>query len=206
MKALPLWTHTLQSPATCVAVSWQDLLIWGLLFSFMFPPQLSQGQLAWHFCHVPKYSQSGTHSLEDRKTFTWWVQKHLKPTEGKSARKTPLTLDEATSFSELHLPSCGRRFLYVDPKCHTVRTGGCFPAFCVPIFNRTWKRTYWLAGARRWPLELTSSRHSNYFNLIWEIHRHTHTIAKECLGFSSQWNSYHLSGEWQVSGTPQPME
>jgi hypothetical protein len=65
-------------------------------------------EVAWHFSHVPKYSQSGTQNLEERKAFTWRVQKHLKPFPIKSARNTPYTLDGTTSFSELHLPSGGR--------------------------------------------------------------------------------------------------
>jgi hypothetical protein len=113
-------------------------------------------ELAWHFCHIPKYSQSGTHTLEDRKDFTWWVQKHLWPFTGKSARKIPLNLGEATSFSQLHLSSCGRVFPYVDAKCHTVRTRGCFLGFCVPNFNKTSKRTRWLARAWKWLYEFTS--------------------------------------------------
>jgi hypothetical protein len=35
---------------------------------------------------------------EDRKTFSEWAQKHLKPFAVKSARNTPLTLDEATTL------------------------------------------------------------------------------------------------------------
>jgi hypothetical protein len=44
----------------------------------------------------------------------------------KLERKTPLTLDEAISLSELHLPSCGRVFSYVDAKFNTVGTRGCY--------------------------------------------------------------------------------
>jgi hypothetical protein len=44
----------------------------------------------------------------------------------KSARKTPLNLDEATSLSELHLPSRGRVFPYLDAKCPTVGTRSCY--------------------------------------------------------------------------------
>jgi hypothetical protein len=87
-----------------------------------------------------------------------------------------------------------------------VRTWGCFPSYCVPNLNRTSKRTHWLARASRWPHEFTFSRYSNYFTLIWGIHRHTHAIDKESLDFSSQWNSYHVLGEWQDSGPPQLIE
>jgi hypothetical protein len=43
-SALPLRPLPLQSPVTCVAESWLQLLNWGLLFCSMFPPQLIQ---AW---------------------------------------------------------------------------------------------------------------------------------------------------------------
>jgi hypothetical protein len=52
--------------------------------------------------------------------------KHLKLLAVKSARKTPSTLDEATSLSELHLPSFERVFPYVDAKCTTVGIRGCY--------------------------------------------------------------------------------
>jgi hypothetical protein len=47
-----------------------------------------------------------------------------------SARKTPLTLNEALSLPELHLPSCGMIVPYVDAKYSTLWTMGLlFQAF-----------------------------------------------------------------------------
>jgi hypothetical protein len=77
-------------------------------------------QLGWHFCSAPYNSQSGTHILEDRKCFWWWLQKHQKDFAVPSARETTLTLDEAIFLPELHLPSCGRIFPYVDAKYSTL--------------------------------------------------------------------------------------
>jgi hypothetical protein len=71
--------------------------------------------------------------------------------------------------------------------------GVVIPGFCVPNFNKTRKHTHWLARASKWPHEFTSCQQRNYINLIWEIHRHTQAIAKECLIFPSQWNCYQLS-------------
>jgi hypothetical protein len=127
-------------------VSRQDLQIWGLCFSSMFPCQLVQGWTGMTFLSCSKNSQSGTHSVEDRKSFSWWVQ-NFNLIAVPSVRKTPLTLDEATSISEQHLPSCGRVFPYVDPKYTTLGKRGCFLGFCVPYFNKPLKRTHWLARA-----------------------------------------------------------
>jgi hypothetical protein len=144
--------------------------------------------------------------LEDRKAFSLWVQKHLKPFAVKSSRKTPLTLDEAKFLSELHLPSCGRVWPHVDTKCHTVRTRVCyFWLLCSELQQKMQMHTL-ASKTLKVTNEFTSSWQRNYFTLIWEIHRHTQAIPKECLGFSSQWNCYHISGEWKVSGTPQTVE
>jgi hypothetical protein len=48
------------------------------------------------------------------------MQKHLKPFAVPSAKKNPLTFDEAISLPELYLPSCGSIFPYVDAKYSTL--------------------------------------------------------------------------------------
>jgi hypothetical protein len=53
-SALPLWPLPLQSPAACVAVSCQDLLIWGLLFSSLFILQFIQGKTGLTFLSCSK--------------------------------------------------------------------------------------------------------------------------------------------------------
>jgi hypothetical protein len=84
--------------------------------------------------------------------------------------------------------------------------GVVIPGFCVPNFNKTCKHTQCLVRTSKWPHEFTSCWQRNYFTLIWEIHRHTQSIAKEYLAFPSHWNFYHLVTERQVSGTPETME
>jgi hypothetical protein len=39
----------------------------------------------------------------------------------------------------------------------------------------------------------------------WEVHWHTQGILIECLVFPTQWNCYHLSSKWQLSGTPETL-
>jgi hypothetical protein len=64
-----------------------------------------------------------------------------------SARKTPFTLDEASSLSEQHFPSpeliplCGHKVY------HTGNQRAVIPGFSVPNFIKTCKNTQWLARA-----------------------------------------------------------
>jgi hypothetical protein len=58
------------------------------------------------------------------------TQKHLKLFAVPSARKTPLTLEEAISLPEQHLPSCRMIFPYVNAKYSTMSNRGLlFQAF-----------------------------------------------------------------------------
>jgi hypothetical protein len=157
-------------------------------------------ELPRNFSHVPKYSQSGTHSLEDRKAFMWWVQKHLNALKLNQLGNLP------TPWMR-QLPSKNYISLQVRrmPNVTQWEPGALFQASVFPTSTKH-ANTHWLPGASRWPHEFTSSRHTNSFPFVWGIHGHKHATAKDCLGFSRQWNCYHLSGEGQVSGTQQPME
>jgi hypothetical protein len=58
------------------------------------------------------------------------------------SQETPLTLDEATSLSELHLPSCGRVFIMWMQNTPHWEKGDVIPGFCVPNFNKPHKHTH----------------------------------------------------------------
>jgi hypothetical protein len=71
--------------------------------------------------------------------------KNLKLLTVPSARKIPLTLGEAISLPELHLPSCGRIIPYVDAKYSTLETRElCFQASV--FLTSSNKQTKTLAG------------------------------------------------------------
>jgi hypothetical protein len=134
-------------------------------------------ELAWHFCPVPKNLQSVTHSFKDRKTFSWWVQKHLKPFAIKSARKIPLTLDEESSLSELHLPSShkGRVFPYGDTKCTIVGTRDCYSRFLCSYLQ--WIRQMHILASKPQSDNLNSLDFDKEFTLLWsEKYTGTHSL------------------------------
>jgi hypothetical protein len=145
----------LQSPATCVTWSWQD--IWS---EHGFSPPCSlvslfKVELGWHFSPVPKISQSGTHSLDLRKCSLWWVQNCLNPIALPSARRTPFTLEEAISLWEQHLPSpesiplCGCKVYNIRDQAVVI------PGFSVPNLIKPHNHTPWRARAWNWPQEFT---------------------------------------------------
>jgi hypothetical protein len=106
------------------------------------------------------------------------------------------------SLPELHLPSCGRIFPYVDAKYSTLGTRGLlFQAF---VFLTSSKHTnpHWLVEPQ--------SDQKNWLHVAKEINSlwpEKYTIMiNDCLVFPTQWNCYHLSSEWQLSGTPESVE
>jgi hypothetical protein len=87
--------------------------------------------------------------VEDRKSFSWGVQKHLQPFAVPSAKKTPLTINEATSLSELHLPSWGGYSLMWTQNIPHWEKGVVMPVFFVSNINKPCKHTLWLARASK---------------------------------------------------------